>query len=306
MQDTVADYLVEASPTIVYATSGGHADATFDAPWDGWIIAKASADANLLLLGVEAEQVNLAKAQFLTGYPVNAGETVVLRITNGVAGSRVGDPAGEDCQFLPRAASISIPGASFDNGAAGAVTISGASFDNNGASAVTIPGASFDNTGASAVTITGAAFDNTAPDAVTISGAAFDNNGASPVTIPGASFDNTGAAAKVLEGEQSPVAGTQSPTSPTTVAHTDTLSAGTNYLVQVGSRAAPVTINLPDPGALGQRIEIVDTSGQAVTYPITVNGGTRDVETTGVKTYVINRTQAVLAIYYTGTYWKMF
>ncbi len=306
MQDTVADYLVEASPAIVYATSGGHADATFTAPWDGWIIAKSTADTNLILYGVGAEQVALAKAAFLNGYPVVGGEVVILRITNGVAGGRVDDPAADDCQFLPRAASITIVGASFDNNGASPVTISGASFDNGAASPITIPGASFDNEAANPVSVAGTSFDNGGASPITIPGASFDNGGASPVTIPGASFDNTGAQAMVLEGEQSPVSGVQSPTSPTTVAHTDTLVAGTNYLVQVGSRAAPVTINLPDPGALGQRIEIVDVSGQATTYAITVSGGTRDIETTGVKTYVINRTQAVLALYYTGTYWKLF
>lgn len=275
MQDTVADYLIEASPTILYATSGSDADATFTAPWDGWIVAKAAADSNLVLWGVGAEQVNLAKSALLTGYPVPAGDVVIVRVTNGVAGGKVGDPASDDCQFLPRAASIALSGASFDNNGAGAVTISEAQFDNGASTPISIAGASFDNTGAGAV------------------------------TIAGAQFDNTGAQAKVLEGEQSPVSGVQSPTSPTTVAHTDTLVAGTNYLVQVGSRAAPVTILLPDPGALGQRIEISDISAQAATYAVTVDGGTKDIETSGVKTFLIDRNSAVLAIYYTGTKWKM-
>jgi len=166
-------------------------------------------------------------------------------------------------------------------------------------------------------------FDNTPPGAVTPgNAAAFDNTTPTPVMpslsqsfvnatpdgkTPGtaAAFDNTPATALVLQGETSPVAGITTPASPTAVDHTATLVAGTNYLVQVAARLAPVTINLPNPGSLAQRIEIADISGQGATQTITVNGGTRDIETAGQTSYIINRNDAVLALSYTGTKWKI-
>lgn len=166
-------------------------------------------------------------------------------------------------------------------------------------------------------------FDNTPPTAATPNNAAaFDNTQPVPV-MPSLSqsfvnatpdgktpnnataFDNTPATALVLQGEQSPVAGITTPASPTAVDHTATLVAGTNYLVQVGARLAPVTITLPNPGSLAQRIEIADVTGQAVAYPITVNGGTREIETAGQTSYIINRNDAVLVLSYTGTKWKI-
>jgi hypothetical protein len=166
-------------------------------------------------------------------------------------------------------------------------------------------------------------FDNTPPGAATPNNAAaFDNTTPTPVMpnlsqsfvnatpdgkTPGtaAAFDNTPATALVLQGETSPVAGITTPASPTAVDHTATLVAGTNYLVQIGSRAAPVTVTLPNPGSLAQRIEIADISGQGASQAITVNGGTRDIETAGQTSYIINRNDAVLALSYTGTKWKI-
>jgi hypothetical protein len=166
-------------------------------------------------------------------------------------------------------------------------------------------------------------FDNTPPGAATPNNAAaFDNTTPTPVMpslsqsfvnatpdgkTPGtaAAFDNTPATALVLQGETSPVAGITTPASPTAVDHTATLVAGTNYLVQIGSRAAPVTVTLPNPGSLAQRIEIADISGQGATQAITVNGGTRDIETAGQTSYIINRNDAVLVLSYTGTKWKI-
>ena len=166
-------------------------------------------------------------------------------------------------------------------------------------------------------------FDNTPPGAATPNNAAaFDNTTPTPVMpslsqsfinatpdgkTPGtaAAFDNTPATALVLQGETSPVAGITTPASPTAVTHLATLTAGTNYLVQVGARLAPVTITLPDPGSLAQRIEIADITGQAATYAVTVNAGTKDIETAGQTSYIINRNDAVLVLSYTGTKWKI-
>jgi hypothetical protein len=167
------------------------------------------------------------------------------------------------------------------------------------------------------------AFDNTPPGAATPSNAAaFDNTLPVPVMpslsqsfvnatpdgkTPGnaAAFDNTPAGALVLQGETSPVAGVTTPASPTAVTHSATLVAGTNYLVQVGARLAPVSITLPDPGSLAQRIEIADITSQAATNTITVNAGTKDIETAGQTSYTIDRNDAVLVLSYTGTKWKI-
>jgi hypothetical protein len=166
-------------------------------------------------------------------------------------------------------------------------------------------------------------FDNTPPGTVTPgNAAAFDNTTPTPVMpslsqsfvnatpdgkTPGtaAAFDNTPATALVLQGETSPVAGVTTPASPTAVTHLATLTAGTNYLVQVGARLAPVTITLPDPGSLAQRIEIADITSQAATNTITVNAGTKDIETAGQTSYIIDRNDAVLVLSYTGTKWKI-
>lgn len=182
----------------------------------------------------------------------------------------------------------------------------------------------WDNTAPGAATPNNAAaFSNTPPGAATPNNAAaFDNTTPTPVMpnlsqsfvnatpdgkTPGtaAAFDNTPATALVLQGEQSPVAGITTPASPTAVDHTFTLVAGTNYLVQVAARLAPVTVTLPNPGSLAQRIEIADISGQGASQAITVNGGTRDIETAGQTSYTIDRNDAVLVLSYTGAKWKI-
>lgn len=110
---TVTDHL-EATPSIVWAAASANAEASFTAPWDGWIIAKAGADANVRLWGVGLEQLDYTKAQFdAPGYAVTAGDSVQLKITGGSA--RAGDPVSEDCQFVPRAAAIEISEAAFSN-----------------------------------------------------------------------------------------------------------------------------------------------------------------------------------------------
>ena len=151
------------------------------------------------------------------------------------------------------------------------------------------------------------AFDNTAAGSFTPGNAtAFDNTAASDLTVGlGVNWDNTPPTALVFQGETSPVAGVTTPASPSTVNHSATLVAGTNYLVQVAARLAPVTVTLPDPGSLGQRIEIADITSQGVAYPITVNSGTKYIEAAGQFSYVIDRNDAVLTLTYTGGWWKI-
>lgn len=152
-----------------------------------------------------------------------------------------------------------------------------------------------------------AAWDNTAPATSTPGLAtAWDNTAPTGFTPSNAAaFDNTPPTQIVIVGELPPVAGSTSPGSVTTADQTTTLVAGLNYLVNVGSRAANVTINLPDPGSQSQRVEIADVSGQAATRTITVNAGTKTIVDTGAATYVLNRNFAVLTLYYTGTAWKI-
>jgi len=134
----------------------------------------------------------------------------------------------------------------------------------------------------------------------------FDNNPPTPIDLSAeGTFTVDPATGIVLQGETSPVNGLTTPASPIGVPYTTTLVAGTNYLVQAGSRASSVTVTLPDPPSLTQRIEIADTSGQGVSFPITVNAGTKVVSDTNSSTYTINRNFAVLVLSYTGTAWKI-
>jgi len=76
------------------------------------------------------------------------------------------------------------------------------------------------------------------------------------------------------------------------------------YLMQAGVEYY-FTVTLPDPGSLAQRIEIADVTSQATTNTITVNAGTRDIETAGQTSYTIDRNDAVLVLSYTGSKWKI-
>lgn len=134
----------------------------------------------------------------------------------------------------------------------------------------------------------------------------FDNNPPTPIDLSAqGDFTAQSATGIVLQGEISPVAGNTTPASPTAVPHNTTLVAGTNYLVEVGGRASIVTVTLPDPPSLTQRIEIADISGQAGAFAITVNAGTKQISDTGSSTYSIDRNFAVLVLSYTGTAWKI-
>jgi hypothetical protein len=169
----------------------------------------------------------------------------------------------------------------------------------------------FDNTApATATPANSTDFSNTAANASTdpLLDATIAMTGTAPENVTFADtapFSNTPPTSVTLEGETAPVAGVTSPASPIIATQATTLVAGSNYLVQVGTRSSNQTITLPDPGSLGQRIEVADISGQAVTWPITVNCGTKQILDTGLTSYTINRANAVLALSYTGTAWKV-
>jgi hypothetical protein len=148
---------------------------------------------------------------------------------------------------------------------------------------------------------------NVAPSAnnVTVQ-TSFDNNPPTPIDLSAqGDFTVSGATGIVLQGEISPVAGNTTPASPIAVPFNTTLVAGTNYLVEVGGRASIVTVTLPDPPSLTQRIEIADVSGHGSAFPITVNAGTKVISDTNSSTYSIDRSYAVLVLSYTGTAWKI-
>lgn len=151
---------------------------------------------------------------------------------------------------------------------------------------------------------------NNTPDSASQIGITLDDtwtaSGADSKTpSPSNNWDNNGASNIVLQGEVSPVGGVTTPASPTAVPHGTTLVSGTNYLVQVGSRASVVTITLPDPPSLTQRIEIADTSGQAASFNVAINCGTKTISDTGATTYTLDRNFAVLVLTYTGSNWKI-
>jgi hypothetical protein len=206
-------------------------------------------------------------------------------------------------------------GASWDNGNASDIasaTADGvAAMTGSGAAGNTVANAAaFDNTSptpdSSPLADGWALAANTPPSSNTISVASWDPNPPSPNNVGiGAAFDPTPATNIVLQGEVAPVNGVTTPASPTAVPHGTTLVAGTNYLVQVGSRASVVTITLPDPPSLAQRIEIADTSGQAASFNVAVNCGTKQISDTGSTTYTIDRNFAVLVLSYTGSNWKV-
>lgn len=198
----------------------------------------------------------------------------------------------------------------FDNTAPVPVTpANAAAWDNTSPGGKTPTNAvAWDNTGPTGKTPpNAAAWDDSAPTGKTpVNSAAWDNTAPTAASNPrGVAWSNGLPESIVLVGTQPSTAGVTLPASPTVATEVTTLAAGQNYLVQVGSRAAGVTITLPDPGSLAQRIEIADIANLAASYNITVNGGTKDIESTGVKTYVINRAGAVLTLSYTGTYWKI-
>lgn len=148
---------------------------------------------------------------------------------------------------------------------------------------------------------------NQAPLGIAVPNSTATNTAPAGLTVPGSTMDNTAPTEIVVSGSVAPVLPIQAPASPTTVDHTVSLVAGTNYRVLCISRGAPVTIALPDPGSVNQSIEIVDASLQAVTFPVTINGGTKNVvaDAAGANTYVLNRTGSSIQLVYVGAAgWK--
>lgn len=157
---------------------------------------------------------------------------------------------------------------------------------------------------ADANTVQGFTFDNTAATANTVAGVEFNNAAPDGIDMAGMEFDNTPPEAMVLAGEKSPTAPIVPPDPPVSVSHETELSAAQNYRVMVGSRAAPVTVALPDPGGLNQWIEIVDASMQAVAYPITIDPGTKTIDGSGGPKN-LNLAGQVLELIYSSSGWKI-
>ena len=283
---------------VVFASSSGHSEVTFTTPFTGRLVitghvpggADFEAD-----IGAD-QQINDENwpNHIIAGNPpgiIPAGTVLNVRFRSDVG--FVGDPATDYFDFM-RDESLANYGT---NTAPGTKTpATGSAFDNTAASGRT-PG-------------NAAAFDNSVPDASTAplvdAPAIWSNTPPDNATANNSTaFSNAQPASITLEGEQPPVAGVTSPASPIVATQATTLLAGSNYIVQVGTRSANQTITMPDPPSLGQRIEIADISGQAATWPITVNCGTKQILDTAATSYIINRNNAVLELSYTGTAWKI-
>lgn len=91
----------------------------------------------------------------------------------------------------------------------------------------------------------------------------------------------------------------------TTVTHPHTMVSGVRYQYLVGTRDSEVTVYLPDPGSTGQKIEVLDSSGQAATYNVTIDGGTKSIDFTGATAFRMDRTGSVMSLLYTGALWKI-
>lgn len=210
-------------------------------------------------------------------------------------------------------------------------------FDNTGPTAITPSGAAaFDNTAPATITPAGAAaFSNDTPGTITpgLAGAAsndapatitpagatafsnteptpinsdfvdgFDDSEADPITpLLASSMSNTPPTAIVLDGETFPGSVIGS-IDVLTVNYETTLNNSQSYRVMVTSRAAAVTVTLPDPGASGQTVEVVDASQQADDYPITVDAGTKTIIGHGSE-MVISNPGAIVRFTYTGSNW---
>lgn len=87
--------------------------------------------------------------------------------------------------------------------------------------------------------------------------------------------------------------------------HPTTLTTATSYTYLVGTRAAGATVTLPDPGTASQRIVVVDASGQAATWNITINAGTKSIESGGPTTLVVSKNNAVVTLVYAGGFWAL-
>lgn len=169
--------------------------------------------------------------------------------------------------------------------------------------ALILPLPSYDDTAASAKPTEGAihANDPATPNATSTS--AFDPSSPGTVDIT-AGYDDTPPSAMVLEGAATPTVPITPPTQPQTVTHETTLLADQNYRVMVGSRAAPASINLPNPAGENQWIEVIDASIQADHYPITVDPGTASIDGAAGIT-ILNKPGQVLEIIFGPTGWKI-
>ncbi|HTI72896.1 MAG TPA: hypothetical protein VMF06_23185 [Candidatus Limnocylindria bacterium] len=106
-----------------------------------------------------------------------------------------------------------------------------------------------------------------------------------------------------IDGTQPPTL--TPPTSPVLVDAAYTLLPGNNYSVKCSTRSGPVTVTLPASPTVGQRIEVIDDSGQAATYNITVAGNGHYIGVAETTNLVISDTNAVLAILWTGSHWHI-
>lgn len=195
---------------------------------------------------------------------------------------------------------------SFSNTGATSNTPTSVSFVSDEADDNTPTDNSFSNTGATAKSVTDNSFSNTGATNNTPANQAFSDSTTGSNTPPSTSFEDDEAEANVVNGEVAPVLGGTIPEVVTSQAHTAPIVAGNNYAVNVITRAANVTITLPDPPSADQIIEIRDASLQAATFRITVDPGTKEIDGSTAD-YVMNVNGQVLKLAYVAaeTSWKI-
>ena len=200
----------------------------------------------------------------------------------------------------------SVTTVNFTTGAAGQNTVPLSPLSNNAADSETVPVPNFTTGSANVETVPGATLTSDDADANTVTTPNFTASGATAETVPSGSFDNTAATQIVYAGEVAPYDGGTPPDILTEVNHTVSLSSGTHYGVNCTSRAASIQVNLPDPPSAGQIVEVRDVSGQANTYNITVNPGTKPIDGS-TNDIVLNRDYVVLQVVYVSSEntWKV-
>ncbi len=270
----LADQIVTAEA--LWTGAGADVVFTFTAPFNGYLVPATTPPTTGLNADIDAnQQVVPANWSNLTigGHAgiIPAGTAITVRLYNQNP-NYVGELVLEDVDFVEAAHHAT----------------------NGTPAAATVADTTHDNTAPAAASLAGVTHENTVPEA-----------SVEPLQQSPIALTNVAPVQLVIPGEVAPVVSGTPPTPMTLAAHNTALLAGVNYTVQVGSRSAPVTVTLPPAPSAAQRIEVVDTSGQGALHPITVDAGAVDIETAGTKTYLVNRNDAVLALYYTGAKWKL-
>ncbi|MBX3747332.1 MAG: hypothetical protein KF833_18640 [Verrucomicrobiae bacterium] len=103
------DHIAQADPPLEWEVNGAHVRCVFTAPWDGWVLARPEAHADINAYGTHN------KAALLSGLAIVGGASVTLNIPDGVALELDGTPVTDHCRYVPRAAPAPIPTVAWDS-----------------------------------------------------------------------------------------------------------------------------------------------------------------------------------------------